>query len=347
MSADIQFETAKHLGIITLTRVSALNALTLAMIEAMARQLTSWQTNPDIHAIVLTAEGKAFCAGGDVRWLYETGQNNPREVMSFFWQEYRLNYAISQCTKPYIALMDGICMGGGVGISLHGNCPVASDRFVFAMPETGIGLFPDIGASFLLSRVKAPLGLYLALTGRRVAAQDALDLGLVKHLLDHDIINELLPRLRELDLSEDAPAKVEAFFALAARAPETAALGKEMAAINHYFNKDSLAAIFQGLASSNDPWATDTLAILEKCSPLSLEITFEQINRAKSLSLVECLKMDYALVGHFMRGRDFYEGIRAMLVDKDKNPHWQPASLDKVSTQMVADYFECEEALVL
>lgn len=342
MSSDLLFERTEHLGIVTLSRQNALNALNLDMIWALAARLKQWQADPEVQAVVIKAEpgSKAFCAGGDVRWLYHTAAHDRDLVMSFFDDEYRLNAAIHTYSKPYIALMDGITMGGGVGISLHAAFPIATERFVFAMPETAIGLFPDIGASYLLSRCPDAFGLYLALTGRRIGAEEARALGLVKYIVPHDMLLEVVSLLKTMDLSHHAAAQLKDLFETRARYHLPAPLLAERDLINHFFNQKTLAAIFTSLAASDDPWALDTLSLLQKHSPLSLAVTFEQMRRAKTMSLADCLKMDYCLVGHFIAGTDLYEGIRALLIDKDKNPRWQPDAVDAVTTDMVAKYFE-------
>lgn len=344
MTQDLVFERDQHLGIITLSRQQALNALTLPMIRALQQQLQQWQDDSQIHAIVIqAAPGKAFCAGGDVRWLYESGLAQDPDQMIFFAEEYRLNHFIHQLKKPYIALMDGINMGGGVGISLHGSHPVASERFVFAMPESSIGLFTDIGASYLLSRCPGAMGVFLGLTGNRLGAEDAKHSGLIKHVIDSEQFPEILSRLKELDLSEQAHEKVSACLEAIASVKQRSLLGNSLALIDHYFSASSVKEIVANLKESENPWALAQWENLQQKSPLSLEVIFAQINKANKLSMGECVKMDYCLVGHFMKGADFYEGVRALLIDKDKNPHWQPASLIEVTAGMVANYFECEK----
>lgn len=340
MTQDLAFKKEQNLGIITLSRPAALNALTFSMIKTLRKQLSAWAEDKDIHAVIMQAEpGKAFCAGGDIRHLYESGLTNPVDPLPFFRDEYQLNLAIHEFPKPYIALMDGITMGGGVGISLHGSHPVAGERFVFAMPETAIGFFPDIGASYLLSRLVEPIGLYLALTGNRLKAEEALSLGLVKHCVAPENWPLIVPYLLESDLSTHAHARVtELLSKMQTKAHNDGMRDAEI--IGDFFNEKSLNAIFTKLEQSDDTWAKDTLANLRQRSPLSLEVTFEQIKRAKTTTLAECLYMDYTLVQHFLRGKDFYEGVRAAIIDKDKNPKWQPDSIGKVSEAMVTAYFD-------
>lgn len=344
MSDDVLFTQQGQLGLITLNRPSALNALTLPMILAMQKQLELWKNNSSIQAVVLkAAAGNAFCAGGDVRWLYQTGRSHDPEQLSFFWHEYRLNHFISSLGKPYIALMDGVTMGGGVGVSLHGSHPVATERFIFAMPETTIGFFPDIGASHLLNRCPGALGNYLGLVGNRLNADEAVHAGLVKYKVPSEQIPALLVALSESDLSSNASAEVnqclEAFTAPVENKPQHPL-------IDQCFAKPSIETIKASLADSNDPWALEIIHALDKKSPLSLKVTLAQLQKTKGQTLAQCLKIDYDLVHHFMDDHDFYEGVRALLVDKDKNPKWQPERLDLVTEKMVVGYFERSEELM-
>lgn len=342
MGEDILFTREQHIGLITLQRVQALNALTLPMIIALQEQLHAWKNDSDIHAVVIqAAPGKAFCAGGDVRWLYDTGRSNNPQQMQFFWHEYRLNHFIHHFDKPYIALMDGVTMGGGVGISLHGSHPVASERFVFAMPETGIGFFPDIGASYLLSHCPGQFGVYLGLTGARLGPADAYQLGLVKQVVPSDKFQHVLAGLIEADLSTDAHARVDSCLQRYAMPTQPAPIMELQLAINSCFNHNDVESIMAALVEKEDSWQREASKTLQEKAPLSLKVTLAQIRKAKSMSMGDCIKMDYCLVGHFMQGHDFYEGVRALLVDKDKSPHWQPNLLSQVSNAKVADYFEC------
>lgn len=342
MSHDIVFSKEGAIGLVMLQRAHALNALTLPMIQALQHQLLDWQEDPTIHAVVIQAiPGKAFCAGGDVRWLYEAGRKDDPQQMQFFWHEYRLNYFIQQFPKPYIALMDGITMGGGVGISLHGSHPIATERFVFAMPETGIGFFPDIGASHILSRCPGAFGEYLGLTGHSLQANESKALGLVKEVINSENLQTFLHQLMDMDLSNNAHKRVDACLQkLVNPSSETISI-PQTDVINDCFGRETMEAIIQALENKEDEWSQKQVDHLNKKSPLSLKITLAQLQKAKSLDMADCIKMDYCLVGHFMRDADFYEGVRALLVDKDKNPHWNPQSLENVTKQRVISYFEC------
>lgn len=339
MHSDIHFEIKQQLGIITLSRPQALHALTLSMVQELKSVLLTWEADERIKAIVIQAlPTKAFCAGGDIRGLYEMGKDYPERALIFFHEEYELNYAISECSKPYISLMDGLTMGGGVGISLHGTFPIAGSRFVFAMPETAIGFFPDIGASYILSRLPDNIGLYLALTGNRLNAEEAKSLNLVKFFLKPQSFTSVLVRLLETDLSSHAHERVSEQLNQLQGSTKWVPF-ENQAMIASFFNEKSLEGVFAKLKASDDPWAREILNNLKQKSPLSLGVTFEQIQRAKSMSLKDCLAMDYCLVQHFIKGQDFYEGVRAAIIDKDKDPKWQPDSLDKLTDTMVAEYF--------
>lgn len=338
---DILFTHDKHLGIITLNRPEALNALTLSMIRAMYTQLLDWQIDQDIHAVVImAATGKAFCAGGDVRWLYEMGRRQDPQQMQFFKEEYALNQLIHDYNKPYIALMNGITMGGGVGISLHGSHAVASEHFVFAMPETSIGFFPDIGASFLLSHCPDAFGVYLGLTGERVNAVDAKTLELIHYVIAAEQFPLLLNVLGNIDLSQDANTRVsDCLMHFSAPIPMISAIENIQNAVNDCFQYDNMEAIMAALKTGHSAWHQKTYEHLLKKSPLSLKITLTQLRNVWQLPLNECLQLDLFLAEHFMQGSDFYEGVRALLVDKDKTPHWNPLTLNDVTQSQIDSYF--------
>jgi enoyl-CoA hydratase len=338
MSDDLLFSVEQHIGLITLNRPQALNALTHAMILALHEQLETWAADDNIHALVIQATaGRAFCAGGDVRGLFEAGRRDPTEPLSFFRHEYRLNHFIHQLKKPYLAFMDGFTFGGGVGISLHGSHPVASERFLMAMPETSIGFFPDIGASHLLTRCPGAYGMYLALTGQRLDASLAKSFGLVRAVIPSETWPLVLASLIETDLSTQAHERVNT--CLMAYAQESASASEHAHDIATCFDKPHLEHIFLALKALDNPWAQETLALLSEKSPMSLQVTFMQIKRAQGMSLLECLTQDYSLAYHFMKNSDFYEGVRALLIDKDKSPHWKPAALQSILPKDVAAYF--------
>lgn len=341
MTDEVLFNQEGSFGVITLNRPKALNALTLNMILTLQRQLSLWKEDDSIHAVIVqAAPGNAFCAGGDIRSLYLSGQVNDAEQMQFFWHEYRLNHFIHHFGKPYISLIDGMVMGGGVGISMHGSHPIASERFVFAMPETGIGFFPDIGASYLLARCPGHLGIYLGLTGNRLGPQDAVKTGLVKKIVSSEQMPALYDALMNQDLSTDAFEQVNQCLQRFSFVSSTEEISQIKPLINVCFAHPTIELIRGSLQSANTVWAEAVDNTLAQKSPLSLKVTLAQLQKAKGLSLAQCLQMDYDMVSHFMHDHDFYEGVRALLIDKDKKPQWHPARMDLVSEQIVQKYFE-------
>lgn len=340
MADDVIFSKENHIGFITLNRTQALNALTLPMILNMQEQLSAWENDASIHAVFLQAEpGKAFCAGGDIRWLYEQGKSANAQQLEFFFHEYRLNYFIHQFSKPFIAFMDGITMGGGVGIGLHANCAIGTENFIFAMPETTIGFFPDIGASYLLARCPGYIGTYLGLTGNRLKVADAHALGLIKFAVPSHVKQQLLEQLFQLDLTTDAFNKVNQCIQCLHSSTHDSDIEKNASLIEELFSKETMESIISALEAHPANWSDEIIANLRSKSPISLKVTLEQIKRARGLNIKECLEMDYCLVQHFIASHDFYEGVRALLIDKDKTPKWQPECIEKVSQAQVDTFF--------
>ncbi len=345
----ILFSVKNHIGLITLNRPHALNALNFLMFKSLLSTLEAWKQDTNIHAVVIQAvPGRAFCAGGDVRWVYDEGQVDASVPLELFHYEYRLNYLTAHFGKPYIALMDGLTIGGGVGVTLHGSHTVASEHFQFIMPEVSIGFFPDIGSSHLLSACPGGFGTYLGLTGRRVNAADSKALGFVDYTVPSHAFSSILDDLYVTDLSIEADLKVaHCLNQYQEDMPAGNAAAEADAVANSFEGKETLQAVFLALDADGSAWASDTKAHLLEQSPLSLHVTFEQLRRAKGLSLADCLAMDYGLVYHFLNDHDFYEGVRARLVDKDKAPKWQPSSWEQVSSQQVSRYFEVPTGLSL
>lgn len=346
MSQDVIFERLQHdtgdLGLIRLNRLDNLNALTHEMVLSLYQQLCEWKQDSKIKAVVIKSEHpRAFCAGGDIRAIYDKGKEKDPTVVDFFYDEYRLNYLIHFYPKPYIAIMNGINMGGGVGISLHGSHKIAVDDLVLAMPETGIGLFPDIGGGYLLSHCHEPFGLYLALTGEKINAADAVMLEWADKVMSREGADNFIAQLLELDLKNESKTTVYHLMRSMGTKPPTtdASLNSKTALIESCFEADSLEEIFANLRASQDEAAPELLEKLSTKSPMSLKLTFKQIQDAASMTFPKCLKMEYRMVNRFMEGHDFFEGVRALLVDKDKNPQWSPASIDAVTDEMMAEYF--------
>lgn len=340
MSEYIIFTEENHIGRITLNRPKALNALTFDMIKAMQTQLDLWALDENIHAVVLDAvPGKAFCAGGDVRAVYDAGPENAAFSSDFFWHEYRLNYAIYGYPKPYIVFMDGITMGGGVGISLHSPYTIGSEHFLFAMPETTIGFFPDVGTSYLLSRCPENIGMYLGLTGARLKADDCMRLKLLYAYVKQVDFSRIFQDLVHSDLSFNAHEKVQAVINQY-QTPLEQIEELPYSDIHAIFGQSTLNDMMTALEAHPSLWGQETFQLLLKKSPMSLCVTHALLQKAHGKSMKECLMLEYDVARHFLQHSDFYEGIRALLVDKDNKPLWNPATLNEVSEMQANAYFD-------
>jgi len=321
-----------RVGRIVLNRPQALNALTLPMIRACAQLLREWRDEPRVHAVVIEGAGeRAFCAGGDVRALRQfelDGEHHKAEA--FFSEEYELNLMIATYPKPYIALIDGICMGGGIGVSVHAPYRVATEHAAFAMPETAIGFFPDIGATFFLPRLPGELGRYLGLTGARVTGADAVHAGFATHFVPRSGLQALSQAL-----ATDGPG------ALGSHNTTLPAfsLSAQRAAIDQCFSPNSVREIVQRLEALGDEWATKTLGMLRTVSPSALCWTLEALRRGANLTLPQCQAAELALTRTTMRHPDFAEGVRAMVVDKDRKPNWRPSRIEDVDSAVTASMF--------
>lgn len=329
------------LGRVRLNRPKALNSLTLAMVRDIEKALDTFEADPVVAAVLLTGEGeRGLCAGGDIRMIYEGGRAGSPEPVDFWREEYRMNARLARLAKPYIAFMDGIVMGGGVGVSVYGSHRIVTERTRFAMPETGIGFFPDVGASWFLTRGKGELGTYAALTGEQLAAGDVIAFGLA----DSHVPSERLPALAE-KLSglpatashADASAAVAAF----AEAPPPGESAGQRVLIDRLFAFDTVEAIFAALERDGSDFAARALGILRTKSPLSLKVTLRLLRLGRrETSLEACLEREFAATAAVLRSHDFYEGVRAAVVDKDRNPRWRPAQLADVTEEDVAAFFE-------
>ncbi|MDO8874621.1 MAG: enoyl-CoA hydratase/isomerase family protein [Pseudolabrys sp.] len=338
--AEILFERRGAAGIVTLNRPKALNAVTHAMVHALSAQLAAWADDPAVTRVVIMANGeRAFSAGGDIRHLYDLGKAGKGDEALQFWRdEYPLNAAIKNFRKPYVALIDGIVMGGGVGISVHGSHRVAFDRFSFAMPEVGIGFFPDVGATWFLPRMPGELGAYCALTGERFNAADGLNAGLATHRVPSARFGALLDGLT-------GTVSVDAVLAAFAEPAGEGSITARRAAIDRLFAGDRVEAILAALdaeaasGSADAEWAGKTAALMRTKSPLSLKVALAQVRHGKLCDFATCMRTEFRIVSRVIHGHDFYEGVRAVIVDKDNRPIWQPATLAQVSDAEVARHF--------
>jgi enoyl-CoA hydratase len=321
-----------RIGRILLNRPKALNAIDLPMIRASTRALAEWHDDPHVHAVVIEGAGdRAFCAGGDIRALrqYELDGEHHR-AEAFFREEYELNLAIATYPKPYVALIDGICMGGGIGVSVHAPYRVATEHAAFAMPETAIGFFPDIGATFFLPRLPGQIGTYLGLTGARMQGADAVHAGLATHFTPRADLAVLSHAL-----ASDGPGALGSHVA-----PLPAfSLAPHRADIDHCFGADTVPTIVQRLEAVGDAWAAQTLKTLRTVSPSALCWTLAALRRGADLTLPQCQAAELALTRTTMRHPDFAEGVRAMVVDKDRKPRWQPARVEDVDPAAIAALF--------
>ncbi|MCB8880890.1 enoyl-CoA hydratase/isomerase family protein [Acidisoma cellulosilytica] len=318
-------------GRLMLRRPQALNALDLAMIRALHAQLRLWQDDPEIEIVILEGEGRAFCAGGDVRRVRaEVLAGDFEAAETFFAEEYALNAAIAHFPKPYLSLMHGACMGGGLGISVHGSDRIVTETAVFAMPETAIGFAPDVGASYFLPRLAGALGFYLGLTGARLTGADAVHAGLGTAFVPSE-------RLAELGdaLVRDGRAAIAHF-----SAPLPAySLAPVLSAIDQSFSAESLPDILARLEAMDSDWARATLAELRRHSPSALCWSLTSLKAGARMDLDSALAAELRLAQRLMRLPEFAEGVRAMLVDKDRKPRWQPARLEDVDPRMIRDLF--------
>ncbi len=336
-----------HIGWMLLNRPNTLNALTLSMIRAARPFLTDCASNPSIHMIIVEGAGeRAFCAGGDLKTVYEAKQRRDLSFLDdLFKEEYRFNTLIHTYPKPYLSLIQGIAMGGGLGVSVHGTHRVVSEHALFAMPEVGIGYFPDIGASYFLNKCPGKLGLYLGLTGTSIKAGDALYTGLATHFV---------PRARHEDLKrsliEVGPKTREQVSEIVERyvsnAPQ-AELKPHQTEIDSCFEGTSVEEILGNLQECGSDFALQARKTILSKSPLSVKITFEQLKRAQPMSFLEAIEMEYQLSRSFIENPDFFEGIRAVVVDKDKNPRWSTQALNSITPEIIEAYFSTHKNLPL
>lgn len=347
---EIQIGREGGLATLTINRPQALNALTLDNYRRLDPALRAWAADPSVYAVVVRGAGdRAFCAGGDVRAVYESGRGiggDPDLPAVFFREEYTLIRAIHRFPKPYIAIIDGITMGGGAGISVNGAYRVATERTLFAMPETGIGLFPDVGATRFLNCCPAHVGRYLGLTGARLNAADALYCGFATQAIDSDHIEALLGELSQASWRPERVREVvEACLERFAVTPSVGTLEALQPAVDRCFSGDCVEAILDALEAeavgggAYADWAKETRTALLTKSPTSLKITFRQLNIGREYDLDAALSLEYRLTQHFMAAHDFYEGVRAMLIDRDRKPQWRPATLAEITDSMIDTYF--------
>jgi len=353
-AGDVVCERRGNAGLITLNRPKALNALSLPMVRDLLGILRAWRDDPDVRVVAIRGSNKAgrpgtpeslfggFCAGGDIRFFHQAALSGDSALDDFFTEEYRLNHLIQTYPKPYIAFMDGVVMGGGMGLSQGARVRIVTERTKMAMPETNIGLFPDVGGGYFLSRCPGHVGEYLALTGEVIGADEAIDYGLADLKLDAAAMPALWAELGATPWSSVAEAEqwiASKFIAESAR--PTCATGQ----IDAYFSLLRVKHIVDALEKAKDDrWAARMAGVLRKRSPLMLHVTLEQIRRARSMTLADNLRMERDMVHQCFHLRpgvesETVEGIRALAVDKDYQPHWKPARIEDVKPGMADAFF--------
>lgn len=322
---DVLFSIENGHGRIVLNRPQAMNALTLDMIDAISAQLAAWEMRVDIKAIIITGAGdRAFCAGGDVKAVHAAKQRGDLQLLEdFYRREYTLNHRLATYPKPIIAVMDGLVMGGGAGIAFNCSHPIVTHKTIFAMPECRIGLFPDVGAGRFLNRASPAVAKALGLLGLALRGPGVIRAGLTKHFIGSGRVAEIA-----VDTIDALQLTIE-----------TAGLDEMLPNIEAVFGLATIDEIFTVLGARRDTWAVETLKILRTYSPLSLKVTFAHLTRARGQSLTDVLTTEFRLSQHFMAGHDFFEGVRAQLIDKDHAPKWQPAELAAITPDMVEACF--------
>lgn len=339
MTAGIAFAADGALGRVELNAPATFNALTREMCIAFRARLLEWADDPAIGAVAVSGAGeRAFCAGGDIRALYASRQAGDGTASSFFWHEYRLDHAVHEFPKPYVALVDGIVMGGGVGISVHGSHRVMTERTLFAMPECGIGLFPDVGGTAFLPRAPGELGMYLALTGARLKAADAIHAGIGTHFVPSAKLPALVERLAACDLSA-GDAAVDAALAEFAEDPGPVQIREHARVIDRCFSAATVPGIVDALEAEDGYFAIETADTLRSKSPTSMLVTHRQLRGGAGLDFEAVMRREYRMACAFLAGHDFFEGIRAAVIDKDRKPRWDPARLEDIGVADVERYF--------
>ncbi|WP_292935144.1 enoyl-CoA hydratase/isomerase family protein [Noviherbaspirillum sp.] len=349
MSAFVHTDLKHKTGIITLDRPKALNSLSLDMIRAIATALHDWRDDDKVDAVVIRSSSeRALCAGGDIRFFYDAGRGSPQGgsalLEDFFTEEYALNHLIHFYPKPYVAVMDGIVMGGGMGVAQGGESNrmrIVTDRTKMAMPEVNIGLFPDVGGGYFLSRAPGELGTYLGVTGETIGAADALYAGLA----DVFVPAAELPALWDMIEARHAGDIREAILRFAEpfkdqADPASSALANWHSMIDKHFAYDDVPSIVDALTSDGSAFAQATLSTINKRSPLMMSVTLSQLRRSASMGVADCLRMERTMVRHSFEQSEVIEGIRSVVIDKDGAPKWVPSSLADVTPEMVERYFE-------
>jgi enoyl-CoA hydratase/carnithine racemase len=345
-TTQVLAEVRNHIGYLTLNRPAGLNAITLEMVRSLHQHLKAWSSDPQVRAVVLRGEGpKGFCAGGDIRSLYDSYKAGDSLHKDFFVEEYALDLAIHHYRKPILALMDGFTLGGGMGLAQGAELRIVTERSRLAMPETAIGYFPDVGGSYFLSRIPGELGIYLGVSGVQVQAADALYCGLADWYVESSQLAVLDERLDKLNWSANPLKDLQGVLAkLGTQALDNPPLAGLRPAIDHFFAQPDLPSIIEQLRSvsvaDSREWALKTAEILESRSPLAMAVTLQMLRRGRTLSLEDCFKMELHLDRQWFEHGDLIEGVRALIIDKDKQPRWNPPTLAALESKRVDQFFE-------
>jgi len=337
MTDDILLKVEGHAGFISLNRPSALHALTLPMVHAMTAALLEWRGDPAVKCVVIDhTDGRGFCAGGDIAFLRNSAINDGGESgRKFFHNEYQLNHLLFTYPKPIVAFMDGITMGGGVGISQPARFRVATENTKFAMPETGIGLFPDVGGGWYLSRLEGRVGQFLALTGSRIAGAGCLSLGLATHYLTSNVLAEAKSRIATEDVD-----RIDGILGTLSVTPPDSKIVETIVQINRHFASDRLEDILSSLEGDESDWAMKELATLRTKSPQTCKVALRQLAESSKLTdFADNMAMEYRIASRVIVRPDFAEGVRAVIVDKDNAPKWDPAAAEGVTDGLVDAIF--------
>lgn len=338
-SEDIIARVEGSVGRITLNRPAQLNALNTEMVRAMTKALLAWRGEDAVRAVVVDGAGeRAFCAGGDIRMLAESGKAGDGRAVEFWREEYQLNALIKRYPKPYIALIDGVTMGGGVGVSAHGSHRVAGDKTLLAMPETGIGFYPDVGGTYFLPRLPRRIGFWMGLTGARLRAADCLAIGVATHFVLSERHEELIRELARADLDDDGVVVEDILRAYEAEPGDTklGVLGRD---IERLFTAGGVEEILVALDAESSTWAGEQADAMSKKSPTSLKLTLRALEEGATLEFEDAMRRELAMSAACLEGHDFYEGVRAVIVDKDNEPAWSPARLEDVDEAALARFF--------
>ena len=334
-TAEIIVRVHKNVGRITLNRPKALHALTLGMCETMIDTLVAWQADPEIDMVMIDHTGeRGFCAGGDIRMLAHSGAGDAKEARAFFHTEYQLNHLLFTYDTPVVAMLDGVVMGGGVGISMPAHFRIATERTTFAMPETGIGLFPDVGGGWYLSRLPGHIGEFVALTGARLDGGECLALGLATHFLPAGTLDEAKARIAA------DPQAIDAILDSLSAPTPGAKIAAHRADIDRLFSLDTLEEILAAIEDDDSDWAREQLATLRTKSPQSMKVSLHLVREGRHMpSFEDEMRQEFAVASRVVQRPDFVEGVRAVIVDKDNAPRWSPATPEDVTDHVINQIF--------